>query len=832
MASFWIIWSLDRRLILILTDNMLYNYLTLAWRNIRKNKVFSFINMMGLAIGMAGCLLILEYILFETSYDQFHTNGKQIYRVISQPEESETFVATANAPLGPTLKAEFPEVEKFTRFLFSSGVVTISNTQTGKVASYREDKLAYVDSTFLQLFSYPVLSGTRAGMLQNPNTVVISENFANKYFGSGNAVGNTLTFYDQFGKHICTVTGVLAGIPQNSHLQFDALFSMATLNKTEQFWAKLDNWSWTSFYTYVQLAENASSQQMTDKFPALIKKYGGSDKMKLALQHMPAIHLYSDLQAEAGINGNIKLIYFLSTIAFFILIIAWINYINLSTARSIDRAKEVGIRKVSGSTKWQLIGQFLFEALLLNILAIILSLTIVQLSQPLFNALTEKPLSIWLLGAHSVWAVILIIFMVGASLSGLYPAVVLSSFQPVHVLKGRFTGNSKGAFLRKSLVTFQFATSVALIIGTLTVYTQLQYMRNKDLGMNISHMLVVKAPMIQGEEQKFVENIAVYKNSIKQYPEVEAITASQTIPGIGYNWYSSGFRRQNESANPTHKYNVFYINNDFLETYQIKLVGGRNFSLARSAEGADKEVIINQTALKQLGFSLPEAAINQYLYNGETKEGQIVGVVQDYHHESLKNNLEAIVIFPSEWANYFTLRINSSENPTETIAQVISTAKKQYETLFPGNPFEYFFLDEFFNQKYQADRQFGEIFSLFSALAIIVACLGLFGLASFTIAQRTKEIGIRKVLGASVPSILILLSKDFIRLVLLANLIAWPLAYMGMHWWLQNYPFRIELHWWLFVIPALLTLCIALLTISLQTVRTARSNPIQSLRYE
>ncbi|QHT67039.1 ABC transporter permease [Rhodocytophaga rosea] len=811
---------------------MIHNYLIIAWRNIRKNKVFSFINMMGLAIGMAACLLILEYIIFETSYDQFHSKGGQIYRVITQPEESETYVATANAPLGPSLKAEFPEVANYTRFLYTGGVVTITQHQTGKLASYHEDKLAYVDSTFLDMFSYSLAANTGTGVLQQPNMAVLSQAFAKKYFGSVQATGKVITLYDQFGKHECTVTGVLSNIPQNSHLQFDALFSMATLSKTDQFWAKLDNWNWTSFYTYVQLANNAIPQQMANKFPALIQKYGGSEKSKLALQRMPGIHLYSDLQAEASTNGNIKLVYFLTTIAFFILLIAWINYINLSTARAIDRAKEVGIRKVSGSTQWQLIIQFMYEALFLNIIAIILSLTIVQLSQPLFNELTGKPLTILLLRTHFVWAAILLIFMAGAGVSGLYPAFILSSFRPAVVLKGRLTGSFKGAFLRKSLVTFQFAASVALIIGTFTVYSQLDYMRNKDLGMNISHLLVIKAPVIQGEELKFVENVEVYKNDMKQYPAVQAITASQTIPGIGYNWYSSGFRRQSDPENPANKYNVFYINNDFLETYQIQLLAGRNFSPARNTDGADKEVIINQTALKQLGFASNQDAINQYLYNGENKEGRIVGVVQDYHHESLKTNLEAIIIFPSNWANYFTLRINSSDTPAQTLAEVISKAKQKYDVLFPGNPFEYFFLDEFFNQKYQTDQQFGKVFSLFAALAILVACLGLFGLASFTISQRTKEIGIRKVLGASVSSILILLSKDFVRLVLLANVIAWPLAYMGMHWWLQNYPFRIGLSWWLFIIPALFILCIALLTISLQTIRTARSNPIQSLRYE
>jgi putative ABC transport system permease protein len=816
---------------------MIDNYLTIAWRNIGKNKVFSFINMMGLAMGMAACLLILEYIIFETSYDQFHSKGDQIYRVIGQPEESETYVATANAPLGPSLKAEFPEIANFTRFFYTGGIMRANQSETGKVLSYREEKLAYVDSTFLHMFSFPLETGNATGILQAPNKVVLSKAFAKKYFGPANVVGKVITLYDQFGEHVCTVTGVLADTPQYSHLEFDALISMATLNKTDQFWAKLDNWNWTTFYTYVQLSGKASPQQMANKFPAYIQKNGGSQKSKLALQRMPGIHLYSDLQAEASINGNIKLVYFLTTIVFFILLIAWINYINLSTARAIDRAKEVGIRKVSGSTQGQLMGQFLFEALLLNFIAIIISLTIVQLSQPLFNELTGKPLSIFLLKNYFVWAAILAIFITGASLSGLYPAIVLSSFKPVAVLKGRLTGNFKGAFLRKALVTFQFAASIALITGTFTVYTQLSYMRNKDLGMNLSHLLVIKAPAIQGEEQKFVKNVEVYKNTMRQYPAINAMTASQTIPGIGYNWYSTGFRRQSELEKPSNKYNVFYINNDFLDTYEIKLLAGRNFSHNKSIdnksiEGEDKEVIINQTALKQLGFTLPEEAINQYLYNGETREGRIVGIVQDYHHESLKNNLEAIVIFPSNWASYFTLRINSGDTPTETIAQVIAASKKRYEALFPGNPFEYFFLDEFFNQKYQSDRQFGKIFSLFASLAIVVACLGLFGLASFTISQRTKEIGIRKVLGASVPSILLLLSKDFVRLVLLANLIAWPLTYMGMHWWLQSYPFRIALSWWMFVIPALLILCIALLTISLQTFRTARSNPIQSLRYE
>ncbi|MDO1447201.1 ABC transporter permease [Rhodocytophaga aerolata] len=807
---------------------MFHNYLIIAWRNIQKNKLFSLINILGLALGMAACLLILEYVVFETSYDTFHTEGNRVYRVVVQSPEDETYVATASAPLGPLLKSRFPEIASVARFLYTSGVVRIAQAQ----AVYNEEKFAYVDEDFFQVFSYPLLTPQFPGLLSEPNTIVISQTYAKKYFGSEKAVGKTLTFYDQFGEHTCTVSAVLQDVPINSHLQFHALLSISTLNTTSQFWAKLSNWSWTSFYTYVQLTKEASPQLLADKFPGLIKQVGADEKSKLALQRMTGIHLYSNLPAEAGTNGNSKLVYFLTTIALFILLIAWVNYINLSTTRALDRAKEVGIRKVSGSSRPQLIGQFLLEALLLNLLAIVLAVTFVQLCQPLFNTLTGKPLSIALLHTHTLWLFLLLLFIVGAFLAGAYPAFILSSFKPAQVLKGSYSKNLRGASLRKALVVIQFAASVTILTGTFTIYSQLMYMRNKELGINLSQLLIIKAPSVQGDEKEFVKNVGVYKNEMKRYPAVSQVTASQSIPGRGYNWYSTGFRQQTRKADPTRKYNVFYVNSDFFEAYQIQLLAGRTFSSASPTDGENKEVIVNEIALKQLGFATPGEAINQPIYNGDTREGRIIGVVKAYHHESLKTTLEALIVFRSEWANYFTLRINSNEQAVQQIAATIANAKKQYQALFPGNPFEYFFLDDYFDQKYQADRQFGQVFGLFALLAIIVACLGLFGLASFTITQRTKEIGIRKVLGASEKGILLLLSKDFIKLVLIANLVAWPLTYLGMQQWLQNYPYRIELNAWLFILPALLILLLASLTISIQTIKTAKSNPVSSLRTE
>lgn len=811
---------------------MLHNYLIIAWRNIRKNTLFSSINLLGLALGMAACLFILQYVIFEASYDSFHTNGNCIFRVVVQSPEDETYVATGSAPLGPVLQAEFPEIEKYARVLFAGGMVRTNESRSGKQMSYNEEGFAYVDASFLEVFSYPLLRQGTNSLLDESNSIVISQAYAKKYFGDKEAVGNVITFYDQYGQHTCTVRGVLQDVPKNSHLQFNALLSMSTLNHTENYWAKLSNWNWTTFYTYVQLTPGANPQSLADKLPDFIRKMGADEKSKLALQRMPGIHLYSNLQAEASINGNINMVYFLTTIAFFILIIAWINYINLSTARAVDRAREVGIRKVSGSSRRQLMGQFLLEAILLNSMAIVLAITFVQLFQPLFNSLTGKPLSILLLSTSFIWGGLLLIFVAGAFLSGVYPAFILSAFKPAQVLKGQFSGNIRGVVVRKVLVVLQFAASVALITGTFTVYSQLMYMRNKDLGMNISQLLVVKAPAVRGGEKEYTRDVKVYKTEMSRYPAIRGVTASQSIPGRGYNWSSTGFRQQSREVNHAQKYNVFYVNTDFFDTYQIKLLAGNSFSPAGPMDGDNKEIIINTKALQQLGYASPQAAINQPLYNGTTKEGRIMGIVEAYHHESLKENIEALVIFRSDWAGYFTLRIQPGEKYVQNIAQTIETARKKYEVLFPGNPFEYFFLDDLFNQKYQADKQFGQVFAVFAALAIIVACLGLFGLVSFTTTQRTREIGIRKVLGASEKGILLLLSKDFTKLVLLANVIAWPVAYLGMKQWLQNYPYTIELHPWLFVVPALLILLIALLTISVQTIKTARSNPVVSLRNE
>jgi putative ABC transport system permease protein len=814
------------------------NYVLIAWRNLKKNRVFSFINILGLAIGMAACLLILQYVRFQLGFDAFHAKADRIYRVSMQHTSSDGVphhFARNFAAAGPALQLNFPEVEAQARIYFGSNPVLI-----GTGAEKRSEAgLTFADASFLTLFSFPMRQGDARTALAEPNSVVLTEMASRKYFGNQDPVGKTLLVQQGETNLPLRVTGLLADVPANSHLQFDFLVSFKTLN--QQVGRDLDQeWGWNDFLTYVLLAPGASPGKLESAFPRLLAKQKG-DYFRNAgvredfyLQPLRDIYLYSNLVGETATRGNGGLVYFMLLIAFSIMAIGWVNYINLSTAKAMERAKEVGVRKVSGAGKTELLKQFLLESFLLNFFSLAIAVTLVQVGLPAFGQLTGTAVAAHLWQDQQTWLILAGLFFGGALVTGLYPALLLSSFQPMAVLKGKFVNAGRGAMLRKGLVVFQFAASTALIIGTFTIYRQLQHLRQADLGMNIAQTLVVDAPIAVDSDSSYAQRLASFSAEATRRAGVENITATGFVPGNGDRGVGSwgGYIRPVESQpNQVKSYRITGVDYQFFATFGIRVLAGRGFSKDFTTD-ADA-VVLTQAAARQLGYATPGAAIGRKIYypikgRQDNRPITVIGVVNDIHHQSLKQEVDP-VIFHLDLANrsYFAVKLR-----TGGLQRSLVELREQYEAAFPGNLFTYFFLDEYFNRQYQADRQFGQVFGLFAALAIFIACLGLFGLASFTIAQRTKEIGVRKVLGASETSIVLLLSRDFTRLVLVANLIAWPAAYGVMREWLQEYAVRIEPSAVLFVAPALLVLLIALATIGFQTLRTARANPAHSLRSE
>lgn len=804
---------------------MLKNYFKTALRIFLRYKGNASINIIGLALGISVFFLIIQYVTFELSYDGFHKNADRIYRVRNDRIYSDKHDKSAGCPpaLAPTLKKEFPEVLESARFRGTDAIFV----DTDKNISDNLEKVYYTEPSFLKIFSFSFVKGSTASALEEPYTVIISKSISQKYFGKEDPINKVITLVDEYGKQTYTVTGVFEDVPQNSHVKFNMLISYKTFiaknNRAEYYWG------WNAFNTYILLVPNANAKALEAKFPAMIEKYKNyesSYKRKYLLQPLKDIHLYSDLRFESEVNGSAGTVKFLSIIALFVLILAWVNYINLSTSRSLMRAKEVGVRKVLGSTRFRLIKQFMTESFLLNAVAIVLAILINVIALPFFNQMTGRPLSIDLLKNN--WLLLAAIFTAGVFLSGIYPAFVMSSFNPLMVLKAKSGRMSRGIDLRKVLVIFQFAVSIILIASTIIVYEQLSYMRNKNLGANIDQIVILKAPGGGGNSFSSATN---FKEVLLSLPGIKGASMSASVPGKDYSNVSSGVRKY--GSNPEDGTQGFFVDVDenYFKLFEVPLAAGRNFTRESRFNG---EIIVNEEAVKTYGFKNPEDAINKKLvfdgFDGQSIE--IVGVAKNYHQVSPKSSLQPVIFNPVNASDinltkYFSLKIDG-----RNINQTIERVKNKWEEIFPNQPFEYNFLDEVFNSQYKADQQFGEVFGLFTFLAIVISCLGLFGLASFTNLQRTKEIGIRKVVGASLQNIIFMLVKDFTKWVLLANLIAWPVAYYLMNNWLQDFAYRIEISWWIFVLAGGIALMIALITVSFQAIKAATANPVESLKYE
>lgn len=800
---------------------MFKNYLITTLRSISRRKGFSILNVLGLSIGLAASILILQYVKDELSYDDFHEKASRIYRIRYDAYRDNELIfksATAFPKVAPMLKADFPEVEDATRLFlrYGGGVVQYQDI------AIKEDNLFQAEQNFFSIFSYPLLEGT--ARLNEPNTAIIEKETARKYFGEASPIGKRIKFGD---REEYEVTGIMESL-ENSHLKFTFLFSYPTL---VTLWGKQfeEAWGWYDFYNYALLKPGTDVKAFEAKLPAFIDKYGNGEKAsehnKFVLQPLEDIHLYSDLIQEARVNGNGDAVYFLMVIALFILVIAWVNYVNLATARAIERAKEVGVRKSIGAYKGQLVAQFIAEAVMINFAAAALGLMMVYTAIPLFNEIADKHLTHSIFYDSNLWLSLGVLFVIGSVLSGLYPAFVLSSYQPAKVLKGTMKGSREGMVLRKALVIGQFAASVLLITGTIIVYRQLQFMQNRDLGIDIDQMLVINAPGYLAADSLYANYLQGYRNSIETHPDISSFTATTEVPGNLIFW-TNGAKRVGDDESQRSIMYLLGIDHGFFTTFGNEFLAGRGYS--KEFTGDDKSVVINRKAVEIFNLKSPEQAIGQQLQIGDDTLN-VVGVVENYHQEGLKQDFRPTAFrLYRDARSYFCVKLN-----TKNLPQTMAFLKEKYAAVFPNNPFDYFFLDTFFNRQYKNERQFGSVFGFFAGLAIFVACLGLFGLASFTAVQRTKEIGIRKVMGSSVPNIFLLLSKDFLKLVLVANLIAIPLIWLVMdRWWLNAFVFRIDIGASVFVIAALLTTLIALITVSYQSLTAAMANPVKSLRYE
>jgi putative ABC transport system permease protein len=807
---------------------MFKNYFKTAWRNVKRHKAFSGINIFGLAIGIAACLLILQYVWFELSYEDFQVNKDRIYRVEQDRYDNgklSTQWAAGAFGVGNAFKDAIPEIEDYVKVVQNRKVTTDVNNQPLKI-----EKVFFGSGSFFNIFTYPLIAGDKNTALKEPNTAALSETTARKIFGTTNVVGKTLELNRNSNYKI---TAVYKDAPVNTQLKSDILLSYATFVKmtTDSSGNGPETaWEWDGCLTYLLLRKDANPKAVEKKFVPIAEKFVGADMKKFNsavtynLQPLKDIHLYSHYMMEPGPNGDGKTVYLLLGVAFFIVIIAWVNYINLATARAITRAREVGVRKAIGSQRKQLIFQFLSESALMNGIALVLALLIVIAAIPGFNKLSGQQISFSLFSQTRFWLSLTALFIMGVFLSGLYPAFVLSGFRPIEVLKGNMGSTKQSSVLRKSLVVFQFAASLFLLIGTLTVYKQIQYMRKQSLGINIDQTLVVAAPIV-GIDSTYLQKMTSFKEELSQHTSVKNITVSTSIPGEPVGWNAGGIKLVGADENTQKQYRVIGVDYDYMKTYGLKLIAGRIFSKSFGTD--DSAVIFNRKAIEQLGFNKPEEALNKRI-DFWGRRYTIVGVTENFHQQSLQEAYEPLILrLIPDVRGYLSVKTKGAQ-----ANKTIDVVKAKWNKFFPGNTFDYFFLDDHFNDQYKADQRFGQVFGLFTSLAILVACMGLFGLASFTTLQRTKEIGIRKVLGASVISILKLLYREFAFLLLIAFVISVPLAWFTTSSWLQGYAFRINIHWLYFLLPFIFMIVIALITVSFQTIKAAIANPVKSLRTE
>ena len=808
---------------------MIQNYLKLAIRNLWKNKGFAAINIIGLSIGLASFILITLYVLDDLSYDRYNEKADRIYRIDGDIRfgGNNLNLAVCSDPMGATLKKDYPQVEEYVRFYNNGPALIKKGTQF-----LNEEHIIFADSTLFNVFTLPALSGDTRNALNEPNTAVITGSTAIKYFGTTNAVGQTI---ETANNKTFKVTAVIKDIPANSHFHFDFILPMKNVKYN------FGNFLSNNFQTYIVLRKGTDYKAFNKNFTQVIDKYilpqakqfmqiksmddfaKAGNRLEYHLMPLTDIYLKSDRIAELGVNGNIQYVYIFSAVALFVLLLACINFMNLSTASSANRAKEVGIRKVLGSDRKSLMIQFITESLLISFLSMLIALLLVFLATPLFNDISGKNLTLHaILGTKQLLVICSLPVLVGF-LAGSYPAFFLSSFQPISTLKGKLNAGFKRSSLRNSLVVFQFATSIILIIGTMIVYSQLNFIKTTKLGFQKDQVLIINNTSVLGK------NVESFKNELLKIPGVSKGTVSDYLPvpsGRSDNAFSkeavmdakNGFNMQ-----------VWEIDHDYIETFGMEMLKGRNFSKEFGSDST--ALIINETAAGLLGYTDP---VGKKLYTNNGPDNStnlvpynIIGVIKNFHYESLRQNIGPLCMRLGNSNGNACFKVN-----TKNVHTLISQVETKWKTMLPSMPFSYHFLDDAFNNMYMAEQKVGKVAISFSILAILIACLGLFGLVTYAAEQRTKEIGIRKVLGANIRSIVTLLSKDLLRLVLAATLIAFPIAWYAMHSWLQDFAYRVDINVWVFLAAGISALLIALITVSFQALKAALANPVKSLRTE
>ena len=808
---------------------MLQNYLKIALRNLRKQVGFAFINIVGLATGLACCLLITLYVVDELSYDRYHEKADRIYRINSDIKfgGNDMHMAVSPDPIGPTLVQDYPQVENFVR-LHDRGTWLVK--QQGSTTNLREQPVFFADSTLFDVFTCPLVTGDPKHALTEPNSVVISESAAQRHFGNQPALGKTLVFDNN---RTFKVTGIMRDMPQNGHFRTDFFLSM---RNDDYQWG---NWLSNNHHTYILLKPGVDANTFAANFDKVIEKYVGpqahqalnismnefrkaGNSIRYWLTPLTDIHLHSKQTIELAPNSDIQYIYIFSAVALFILLIACINFMNLATARSANRAKEVGVRKVLGSERQQLIGQFITESVLMAVLGMVLALFIVALTLPLFNTLAAKNMSMGNLLSSRLLPLLILLPLTVGLLAGSYPAFFLSSFRPISVLKGKLNVGLKSVSLRSGLVVFQFAMSVLLIIGTIVVYRQINYIQTKNLGFDRDQVVTIQDVYALSNQAQ------AFKDEVLRLPGVQKGTLTGFLPTPSNRSDSPLFPEGKFDQKNAVSSQIWPVDHDYISTLGMKILQGRDFSREFGSDSSG--IILNETAVKIFGFDKPigkRVSLMTTIQPNKFKVFTVIGVVKNFHFESLRRNIGALALTLDPQPSATSFRISGTNVPV-----LMKQIEAKWHQFAPGQPFVYAFMEESFDSMYRAEQRIGTITITFAVLAILIACLGLFGLAAFMAEQRTKEIGVRKVLGASIPSIISLLSKDFLKLVFIAILIASPIAWYAMRQWLQDFEYKIEIEWWMFALAGLMAVGIALLTVSFQSIKAALMNPVRSLRSE
>jgi putative ABC transport system permease protein len=808
---------------------MFSNYLKTALRNLWRNKGFSAINIIGLAIGLATCLLIIIYVIDELSYDKYNKKADRIYRLDGEIKFGGNHFILAVAPplAGPSMLQDYPEVEQQVRFRGQGGLLVKKGNQ-----NIREDKVIFADSTLFDVFTLPMIAGDPRTALTTSHTMVITEKIARKYFNSTDIIGRILVVNDSVNYK---VTGVIRDLPNQSHFNFDIFLPMVQLSDSRA----TDEWLSNNYNTYVVLKKGADPRKLQAKLPGMVTKYiaplvrsavnqskeefeKGGNYVGFSITPLTSIHLHSNKTAELGANGSIQYVYIFSAIAAFILLIACVNFMNLSTARSANRAKEVGVRKVLGSLRGHLITQFMAESILISFISMLLALGFAWLLLPSFNQMAAKGMSIGLFSRPWLAPGLLVLVLLVGLLAGSYPAFFLSAFRPIAVLKGNLSSGFKSGWLRNSLVVFQFGISIFLMVGTVVIYNQLSYIRTKKLGFNRDHVLIIQNPYPLGK------GVRAFREDLEKLPGVEGATMTGFLPTSDSRNDNAFFLSPDLDTKRAISMQNWNVDENYIPVLGMEMAMGRNFSqqFLTDSDG----VVINGAAARMMGYVNPVGEKLYELTDAQAKKMKvwhIIGVVKDFNFNSLREVVTPMGLFLREDRGDIALRVNSGNIP-----RLVGQIENKWRTMAPGQPFSYSFMDDDFNALYKSEQRMGKISLSFSLLAICIACLGLFGLAAYAAEQRTREIGIRKVLGATVTNIISLLSRDFLQLVALSALIAFPFAWWAMHHWLQDFAYRVDISWKVFALAAVLSVGIALFTVSFQAIKAALSNPVKSLRSE